>query len=307
MDNKERLDLLNNSYSKLASHLKTIQNCSKQSDDLLSRLEEIKQKLINKEDNVAEDFKEIHEQHIQNTQYIENLKLYETESIQFKQAIKRICGEPLSDPIWFQPLKKKYLNKAILYELYRHGRFKAAKLFSQEAKLKEPKQDKQKFIKLHSILLSIDQFDIQPALKWIAENEKEEKKDDDSKIEDINFATQYELCKYSDILRFLLHRDKFLHISAIGSKQEMHCYMRSELEKLRNTKYCNQYSQPIINNLHYEASSIAYYVDDWKLLYYLKIFPNIKLNDIPVTLNSESFEKYSNVIEKCLQKYDEKK
>ena len=166
MSNKERLDILNESYDKLLIHSQTIGNCSQQTDELLSRLNQIKQKLIKKEGNVSDDFKEIHQVHIQNTQYIEKLELYENESLSFKHKIDTICGKPLSDPIWYQQLKKKYLNECILYELYRQGRFKAAQLFIQESKLKEPKKDKEKFIKLHKILYAMDQFDIKPALKF---------------------------------------------------------------------------------------------------------------------------------------------
>eukprot|EP01083_Nonionella_stella_P099496 279756_1 len=294
MDNKERLELLNNSYQDLVSHSNTIGQCCQQTDDILSRLQQIKQKLVKGEVDVADDFKDLHESHIQNTQYIEKLELYENESIRLKHTIDRICGKPLSDPVWYQSLNKRYLNKAILYELYRQGRFKAAQLFAEETKLKEVEQDREKFIKMHSILRAIDHFDIDPALKWIAENEEKKDANDDK---DINFASPYVLSKYSDILLFLLHRDKFLHISATGTKQEMHGYMRSELEKLRNSKYKNPYSQEIINNLHFEASSIAYYVDDWKLLYYLKMFPHKRLSEIPVQLTSESLEKYIAVIE----------
>lgn len=113
------------------------------------------------------------------------------------------------------------------------------------------------------------------------------------------------MSKHADILKFLLHRDKFLHISAVGSKQEMHNYMRQELEKLRNAKYDNPYSQEIINNLHYESQSIAYYVDDWKFLYYLKMFPNKKVYEIPVNLQKESLEKYAKIIQQCQEEKDE--
>ena len=82
----------------------------------------------------------------------------------------------------------------------------------------------------------------------------------------------------------------------------MHNYMRQELEKLRNATYDNLYSQEIIKNLHYESQSIAYYADDWKFLYYLKMFPNQKLHEIPVNLQRESLEKYANIIEQCKSK-----
>ena len=139
------------------------------------------------------------------------------------------------------------------------------------------------------------------------QKENEEKNEEDnnnnskhkSSTKDINFNQKYKLSKHADILKFLLHRDKFLHISAVGSKQEMHNYMRQELEKLRNAKYDNPYSQEIINNLHYESQSIAYYVDDWKFLYYLKMFPDKKVYEIPVNLQRESLEKYSKIIQKC--------
>ena len=166
MSNKEKLHILNESHNKLLEHSQTIANCAQQVDELLSRLDQIKTKIIKKEGDVSDDFKEIHQVHIQNTQYIETLELYENESLNFKHKIDTICGKPLSDPIWYQQLKTKYLNQCILYELYRQGRFKAAELFIEEAKIKkEPTKDKEKFVQLHQILYAMDQFDIKPALK----------------------------------------------------------------------------------------------------------------------------------------------
>ena len=163
--------------------------------------------------------------------------------------------------------------------------------------------------------------------RWITEtqikeeNEDKDNNDDDNddikndnnnnnkknKQKDINFNQKYKLSKHADILKFLLHRDKFLHISAVGSKQEMHNYMRQQLRKFTSLKYNNSYSKEIIENLSFEANSIAYYVDDWKLLYYLKMFPNQKLHQIPVQLQRESYEKYSNIIKQCQSKNNQNK
>ena len=62
--------------------------------------------------------------------------------------------------------------------------------------------------------------------------ENEEKNEEDSNnnsknkstSKDINFNQKYKLSKHADILKFLLHRDKFLHISAVGSKQDAQLY-----------------------------------------------------------------------------------
>lgn len=166
MSNQERLRVLNQYHERIHAHSSTIQNCCKQTDDLLSRLEEIKQKLIKEQGDVADDFKEIHETHIQNTQYIKKLELYENEALHFRRKMDQLCGKPLADPVWFQHLDKQSLNEAILYELYRQGRFKAAALFIEETKLIEPKEHRLKFIELHCILSAMDQFDIEPALKF---------------------------------------------------------------------------------------------------------------------------------------------
>ena len=165
MSTKQRLDSLNASFEQLLSHSQSIQNCNQQTDALLSRFKEIKERLLNKECDVADDFKEIHEAHIQNTAFIEEVQKYEEAAMLFDKNLDGICGRALFEPIWFQHLKKKQLNEAILFELYRMGRFKAAECFIKETKLKEPTKEKQKFIKLHRILSAMDRSEIEPALK----------------------------------------------------------------------------------------------------------------------------------------------
>merc|ERR1712154_684413 len=115
-------------------------------------------------------------------------------------------------------------------------------------------KEKQKFVELHRILTAMDAFEIEPALKWIAEKENEEKE---------NEETDEAVSNCFDILRFLLHRDRFLHIAAMGTKDEMRAYMRSELETLRVTAYKNKTCAQLITNLHFEASQIAYYCEEW--------------------------------------------
>ena len=44
MSNKEKLQALNKSFKKIVQHSQTIENCSQQCDDLISRLEQIKLK-----------------------------------------------------------------------------------------------------------------------------------------------------------------------------------------------------------------------------------------------------------------------
>lgn len=116
---------------------------------------------------------------------------------------------------------------------------------------------------------------------------------------DINLVQKYCLKKYGDILRFLLHRDMFLHVAAVGTPDESSHYMRQKLEKLKNRKYEHQYSNEIISNLHHDASSIAWYLDDWKLLYSLKMFPHKPLSEISVRIQQESFIKYTDALKSC--------
>merc|ERR1712228_122508 len=187
MSNKERLDLLNNSFEQLLSHSNAIKNCSQQTDDLLSRF----------------------------------------------QQIDEICGKRLIEPIWFQHLNKKCLNEAILFELYRNGQFKASECFIKEAKIREPTKEKQKFIALHQILSAMDRFEIDPALKWIDQNETKQNEEKQKQNEsNFNFSSSH-----WNILRFLLHRDRFLHVCAVGSEQEMHSYMKTKLEKLKKASH----------------------------------------------------------------------
>merc|ERR1712228_564903 len=298
MSNKERLDLLNNSFEQLLSHSNAIKNCSQQTDDLLSRFQQIKDRLLNEtadENNtndIADDFKEIHESHIQNTEYIEELHKYEEEALIFNQRIDEICGKRLIEPIWFQHLNKKCLNEAILFELYRNGQFKASECFIKEAKIREPTKEKQKFIALHQILSAMDRFEIDPALKWIDQNETKQNEEKQKQNEsNFNFSSSH-----WNILRFLLHRDRFLHVCAVGSEQEMHSYMKTKLEKLKKASHKNKDCLQIISNLHYEAAQIAYYCTEWKLLYFIKMFSQIPLCQIPIHLTQELIEKYRKIL-----------
>merc|ERR1712154_315529 len=144
-------------------------------------------------------------------------------------------------------------------------------------------KEKQKFVELHRILTAMDAF----------ENEQ----------------TDEAVSNCFDILRFLLHRDRFLHIAAMGTKDEMRAYMRSELETLRVTAYKNKTCAQLITNLHFEASQIAYYCEEWKFLYFIKTFARIPLSQIPIVLDEKSLQKYAKIIiaNECTQELPKKK
>ncbi|ETO32211.1 hypothetical protein RFI_04905 [Reticulomyxa filosa] len=79
--------------------------------------------------------------------------------------MKKLTGGKMETEHWWNNFDKKELNKLVLNEMYRQGRFEVARTFALEMGISEPLDEVKKFKEMWKILDSLDRFNILPALK----------------------------------------------------------------------------------------------------------------------------------------------